>query len=117
VSPSSGKTCSVGLNRQTYSLSPETVFCLRLQVKPVQLGSRQSYSLSPETGFCLRLQMEPTQLGPIDRASPYLRRLVFVSVFRWNLLSWAQSIELVPVSGDCILSPSSGGTYSVGPSR
>jgi hypothetical protein len=26
-----------------------------------------------ETGFCLRLQIKPTQLGPIDRASPYLR--------------------------------------------
>jgi hypothetical protein len=25
-----------------------------------------------ETGFCLRLQVKPTQLGPIDRASPYL---------------------------------------------
>jgi hypothetical protein len=24
----------------------------------------------------------------------------FVSVFRWNLLSWAQSIELVPISAD-----------------
>jgi hypothetical protein len=27
-----------------------------------------------ETGFCLRLQVKPTQLGPVDRASPYLRR-------------------------------------------
>jgi hypothetical protein len=27
------------------------------------------------------------------------RRLDSVSVFWWNLLSWAQSIELVPVSG------------------
>jgi hypothetical protein len=26
-----------------------------------------------ETGFCLRLQVKPTELGPIDRASPYLR--------------------------------------------
>jgi hypothetical protein len=26
------------------------------------------------------------------------RRLDSVSVFRWNLLTWAQSIELVPVS-------------------
>jgi hypothetical protein len=23
-----------------------------------------------ETGFCLRLQVKPTQLGPIDRTSP-----------------------------------------------
>jgi hypothetical protein len=27
------------------------------------------------------------------------RRLDSVSVFRWNLLSWVQSIELVPISG------------------
>jgi hypothetical protein len=26
-----------------------------------------------ETGFCLRLQVKPTQLGPIDRDSPCLR--------------------------------------------
>jgi hypothetical protein len=26
-----------------------------------------------ETGFCLRLQVKPTQLGRIDRASPSLR--------------------------------------------
>jgi hypothetical protein len=29
-----------------------------------------------ETGFCLRLQVKPTQLGPIDRTSPYLRTKV-----------------------------------------
>jgi hypothetical protein len=26
-----------------------------------------------ETGFCLRLHVRPTQLGPFDTASPYLR--------------------------------------------
>jgi hypothetical protein len=26
-----------------------------------------------ETEFCLRLQVKPTQLGPIDRSIPYLR--------------------------------------------
>jgi hypothetical protein len=26
-----------------------------------------------ETELCLRLQVKPTQLGPIDRASPHLR--------------------------------------------
>jgi hypothetical protein len=26
-----------------------------------------------ETDFCLRLQVKPVQLGPIARASPYLR--------------------------------------------
>jgi hypothetical protein len=36
--------------------------------------------------------VEPTQLGQIDRASPYLRRLDSVSVFKWNLLSRAKSI-------------------------
>jgi hypothetical protein len=71
----------------------------------------------PDTRFCLRLQVEPTQLGPIDRASPYLRKLDTVSVFRCNLLNWAQSLELVRISGDWILSPSSAGTYSVGPNR
>jgi hypothetical protein len=29
-----------------------------------------------ETGFCLRLQVKPTQLGPLDRTSPYLRTAV-----------------------------------------
>jgi hypothetical protein len=51
-----------------------------------------------DTEFCLCLhclQVEPTQLGPIDRASPNLRRLHSVSVFRWNLLSWIQSMEKV----------------------
>jgi hypothetical protein len=62
--------------------------------------------------------MERTLLGPIDGPSPYLRlesvsvfrlnpidgaisylRMEFVSVFRWSVLSWAQSMELVPVSG------------------
>jgi hypothetical protein len=27
-----------------------------------------------ETGFCVRLQVKPTQLGPTDSANPYLRR-------------------------------------------
>jgi hypothetical protein len=30
------------------------------------------YNVS-ETELCLRLQVKPTQLGPIDTASPYLR--------------------------------------------
>jgi hypothetical protein len=29
------------------------------------------YNNVSETGLCLRLQVKPTQLGPIDRASPY----------------------------------------------
>jgi hypothetical protein len=34
----------------------------------------KTYNVS-ETGFCLRLKVKPTQLGPIDRASPYLQTL------------------------------------------
>jgi hypothetical protein len=36
-----------------------------------------------ETGFCLRLHLKPTQLGPIDRASPYLRTPVPAP--RWGI--------------------------------
>jgi hypothetical protein len=36
-----------------------------------------------DTGLCLRLQVKPTQLGPIDRASPYLRTPVPAP--RWGL--------------------------------
>jgi hypothetical protein len=41
----------------------------------------------------------------IHRPVFYLKHMTFqrldsVSVFRWNLLSWAQSIELVPISID-----------------
>jgi hypothetical protein len=32
-------------------------------------------------------------------SSKLTKRLNSVSVFRWNLLSWTQSIELVPLSG------------------
>jgi hypothetical protein len=39
-----------------------------------------------ETGFCLRLQVKPTQLGTIDRASPYLRTPVPAP--RWGI--WAR---------------------------
>jgi hypothetical protein len=41
-----------------------------------------------ETGFCLRLQVKPTQLGPIDRANPYLRTPVPAP--RWGIPSQAQ---------------------------
>jgi hypothetical protein len=43
--------------------------CLYLTRRRVSL-SKHNVS---ETGFCLRIQVKPTQLGPIDRASPYLR--------------------------------------------
>jgi hypothetical protein len=34
-----------------------------------------------ETGFCLRLQVKPTQLGPMDKANFSLRRLKGCVVF------------------------------------
>jgi hypothetical protein len=99
--------------------------CLRLQVKRTTLGqidgarfclcrldsvsvfrfnllsSAQSVKLLPVSGdwICLRLHVKRTPLGPIDRAGPYLRRLDSVSVFRWNVLHWAQSVELLPIFG------------------
>jgi hypothetical protein len=36
-----------------------------------------------DTGFCLRLQVKPTQLGQINRSSPYLRTPV--SLPRWGI--------------------------------
>jgi hypothetical protein len=30
-----------------------------------------------QTWFCLRLQVKPTQLGPIDKASPYLQMVLW----------------------------------------
>jgi hypothetical protein len=36
-----------------------------------------------ETGFCLRLEVKPTQLGPTDRASPSLR--TSVPAPRWGI--------------------------------
>jgi hypothetical protein len=43
--------------------------CLYLKHRPVYI-SKHNVS---ETGSCLRLEVKPTQLGPIDRGSPYLR--------------------------------------------
>jgi hypothetical protein len=43
--------------------------CLHLKNRRVYF-SKHDVS---ETGFCLRLQVKPTQLGPIDRASPYIQ--------------------------------------------
>jgi hypothetical protein len=40
-----------------------------------------------ETGFCLRLQVKPTQLGPIDGAIPYLRRQGHIGT---SSIDWAQ---------------------------
>jgi hypothetical protein len=45
-----------------------------------------------ETGFCLRLQVKPTQLGPINRASPYLRTPVPDA--RWSITSYPRCTEI-----------------------
>jgi hypothetical protein len=42
--------------------------------------SKQNVS---DNGFCLRLQVKPTQLGPIDKTSPYLRTPVPAP--RWGI--------------------------------
>jgi hypothetical protein len=42
---------------------------------------------------------------PVFIQNTMFRRLDSVSVFRYNLLSWAQSVELAPISGDRIQSP------------
>jgi hypothetical protein len=47
-----------------------------------------------ETGFCLRLQVKPTQLGPVDRATHYLCTIVttftpyllYISILQQNIL-------------------------------
>jgi hypothetical protein len=52
--------------------------CLYLEC-PVSISKHVS-----ETGFCLRLKVKPTQLGPIDRASPYLRTNWIGFTWRWR---------------------------------
>jgi hypothetical protein len=47
-----------------------TLFIVLPKKTPFSFISKHNVS---ETGFCLRLQVKPTQLGPIDRISPYLR--------------------------------------------
>jgi hypothetical protein len=41
-----------------------------------------------ETGFCLRLHVKPTQLGPLDRASPYLRLGIETESNLRNIMFW-----------------------------
>jgi hypothetical protein len=36
-----------------------------------------------DTGSCLRLQVKPTQLGQTDRASPYPRMVIWIKIGRW----------------------------------
>jgi hypothetical protein len=52
--------------------------CLYLTPRPVYFSKHNTL----ETGFCLRLQVRPFQLGPINRASWYLQTPV--SVPRWG---------------------------------
>jgi hypothetical protein len=47
-----------------------------------------------ETGFCLRPQVKPIQLDPIDRASPYLRNVVFFK--KWTR-RWIMSKNIILV--------------------
>jgi hypothetical protein len=42
--------------------------CYYLKHRPVYISK---WNVS-ETGFCLRFQVKPVQLGPVDTASPYL---------------------------------------------
>jgi hypothetical protein len=64
-SPSSGKIVSPLHVAQTDS-GTHPSSCLYLKGRPVSL-SKLNVS---ETGFCLRLQVRPTQLGPVSRADP-----------------------------------------------
>jgi hypothetical protein len=68
------------------------VLCLS-KSHPVYL-SKLSVS---ETGFCLRLQVKPTQLGPIDRASPYLRTNV-PSSQKFRAYLFTVALEMTTVS-------------------
>jgi hypothetical protein len=65
-----------------------------------------------ETGFCLRLQVKPTQLGPIDKPSPYLRtesslrNFVFWNINRTVFLDKNKTIDNVQKHNICTNVPS-----------
>jgi hypothetical protein len=59
------KVCDDGTLVQILCFWKLSISCLYLQCH---------HNVS-KTEFCLRLQVKPTQLGPIDRASPYLRTI------------------------------------------
>jgi hypothetical protein len=52
-----------------------------------------------ETGFCLRLQVKPIQLGPIARDSPYLRTPVPAS--RWGIQASHRLLSALMYSTFC----------------
>jgi hypothetical protein len=65
------------------------------------------YNIS-ETVFCLRLQVEPTQLGPIDTASPYSQRRRQNPVSETlRVLSKNRMMDNVQEHNSCINMPSS----------
>jgi hypothetical protein len=51
---------------QSESFLTLSIICFYLKHFPLFV-----YNNVSETGLCLRLQVKPTQLGPIDRVSPY----------------------------------------------
>jgi hypothetical protein len=65
-------------------LISSTITLLDIIYRPVYF-SKHNVS---ETGLCLRLQVKPTQLGPIDRASPHLRTPIPAT--RWGIPSQPQ---------------------------
>jgi hypothetical protein len=67
--------------------SPVQILCFWSLSIVLSLSKSRSFHFSKhnvsDTGFCLRLQVKPTQLGLIDRASPYLRTPVPAP--RWGI--------------------------------
>jgi hypothetical protein len=66
------KVCDHGTLAQVYIPGHCPWSCFYLKHSSVY--TRISKHNVSETGVCLRLQVKPTQLGPIDRASPYFLR-------------------------------------------
>jgi hypothetical protein len=58
------------------------ILCFRALSIVLSLSVYFSKQNVSETRFCLRIQVKPTQLGPVDRANSYLRTPV--SVPRWG---------------------------------
>jgi hypothetical protein len=88
------------LNVQCLKQDSEDVF--RIQYSSVILNYCvfKTHHVS-ETGFCLRVQVKPTQLGPIDIVSPCLRRqnpVAETSCFKIKTGRWiiSRNIKLLP---------------------
>jgi hypothetical protein len=63
----------------------------------------------PKTAFCLRLQVKPTQLGPFDRASPYLRGWGLRLSIGLNSVALSPEIRSSSIDSAQLSSPISGG--------